>query len=910
MAVFNERSLMSLFHPLLQRTVTTTCVLFFLLVSCASLKGTEQTATILIIHSYNSEYAWTRYQELGFLHEMKDTHPKAEFYTEYLDAKRMVLSAYRNELAHLIKEKYGKKQIDVIYTTDDVATEFVHQFAEEMGLATTPHVASGINNLKNIDKTRYPMTIGIHEVTNAKAEMELALKQNPGTKRIVILSDYTAVGEDIAHDIRTQAALVTQLPVERMPPIAFRDTGAYLHRFDRDTLFIFGTFSSDKEGRYVSAYDSATAMAKAAPGPIYATHNTHTESPDIVGGYVNSGEDQGRIAADVASQIIDGTPIPEVVVPEPRFVWVFNYGAMSRFGISTHNLPPGCVLVGKPDSIIEKHPVLTAVVLLGITAQTFLIVFLLINITRRNAATKALRQSEAKLRLLLENSPLAIFICDDKGNIELLNNRFRTLFGYTLDDANTLDGMRRLLVPDPEYRNKIIRLMQANYSFAKQNSISMLPVEYVARAKNGTKLDIETYYEEAGDMVIRILHNVTERNNIMRELKQATTAARAANEAKSRFIANVSREIRAPMNGILSTAQLLTETGMSRHQTECVEKITDSCNLILTVINDILDLSRIETGKLILNPQPIELRPLLENIAESEKGAIESKGLVFIHDFRDTLPHGILCDPDRIKQVLHNLLDNARRFTDKGEVGLHVACYENNDRRCRINFSVTDTGIGIPTEMQQAVFEPFVQVDTNQRREGGGSGLGLTIARKLVQLMGGDIMIESEPERGSTVSFDIVSDVVISETGEGPGRRPSDETGKLYPLKILVAEDNPANQRDLGIILSGMGYDYQMVSNGIEAAEIAEHNHFDVVLMDLLMPMLSGIDATVRIRRAAPEGGQPHIYGLTTHSHDDDIQRCRDAGMNGCITKPIRARVLQTTLMDVYKEIHPSRGES
>jgi PAS domain S-box-containing protein len=909
MTEINERSLMSHLFPFLHKSAVATPLLLLLVVFTPRLSGIEPAANILIIHSYNSEYAWTRYQENGFLHEVKNSQPAAEFFVEYLDAKRMVLAAYRNELAHLIKEKYGQKHITVMYTTDDVATEFVHEFSTEMGLGEIPLVASGINNLKNIDTTRYPLTIGIHEVLNTKAEMELALEQNPDTQRIVILSDYTNVGNDIADDIRNQSALVTRLPVERMPPLAFRDTIDYVRRFDRQTLFIFGTFSSDKDGRYVSAYDSATAMAKAAPGPVYATHNTHTESPEIVGGYVNSGEDQGRIAGNVVVQLLNATPVKEVVISEPRFIWIFNYPAMSRFGISAHNLPPGSILVGKPDSIIEKHPILTAVVLLGITAQTLLIVFLLINITRRNAATKALRQSEAKLRLLLENSPLAIFICDDKGNIEILNNRFRTLFGYTLEDANTIEAMRRLLVPDPDYRDKITRLMQANYAFSKQNNINMLPVEYVASAKNGIKLDIETYYEEAGGMVIRILHNVTERNSIMRELKQATTAARAANEAKSRFIANVSREIRAPMNGILGTAQILTETGMTRHQTECVEKITNSCNLILTVINDILDLARIETGKLTLNPQPMNLPQLLGSIAASERGAIEEKGLSFSNDFRDSLPQSILSDPDRIKQVIHNLLDNARKFTEKGGIGFHVACYENNDRRCRIHFVITDTGIGIPSEMQQAIFEPFVQVDNQGRHENSGSGLGLPISRKLVQLMGGDVMVESEPGHGSTFSFDIVCDVVTSEVVDTAGRRLWEETAKLYPLKILVAEDNPGNQRDIGLILGKMGYDYQMVSNGIEAVEIAEHNHFDVVLMDLLMPMLGGLEATTRIRRAAPEGGQPRIYGLTTHSQEEDIQRCRDAGMNGCLLKPIRSRSLQTTLMEAFKEIHPSRAE-
>jgi len=892
----------------LQKITAYATVLMAVMVVCRIDAAPNASPTILIINSYNSEYAWTRYQETGFTDEIRKYRPKADFFTEYLDAKRMVLSPYRNEFARLLKEKYQKKTISVIYTTDDVATEFVHDFADEIGFGKIPLVASGINNLKNISTERYPTTIGVQEVQNVKSIVELALEQNPHAKRLVIVSDYTAVGKDIAEDITTQVKAVSGIPIERIPPMTFRETSDYLSHFTPDTLFIIGTYSVDKEGRYTPAYDSATENARAAKGPMYAIHDTHVASPEIVGGYVNSGADQGRIAAQAALQVIEGKPVGEIQVQEPRFTWVFNYGALTRYGISTHGLPFGSVIVGKPDSIIEKHPVITAIVVIGITAQTFLIVFLLMNIAKRNAATKALTRSEAKLRMLLEYSPLAVFISDKEGNIAILNNRFRSLFGYNLSEAKTLDDMKRLLTPDPEYRAKVNEQMRSNYDFAKQNGINPPPVEYVARAKNGTKVDVEMYYEETGDMVFRILHDVTERNTIMRELRQASTTAMAANEAKSRFIANVSHEIRAPMNGILGMAQMLNETGMSRQQMECVESISHSCNILLTVINDILDLSRIEAGKLTLNPQPVAFRPFLDSLVGIAAPELEGKGLEFKRDFRDSLPDIILCDPDRLKQALMNLLSNAGKFTDKGHVELLVACSENNDRRCRLHFAVSDTGIGIAPEMQQAVFEPFVQADTSRTRKAGGTGMGLSIARKLVQLMGGEMTLESEPGHGSTFSFDIVCDVLSQEESASDADLVAPDFARNYPLKILVAEDNPASQRDIRRMLGKMGYDYQMVSNGIEAVDIALHHEFDVILMDLHMPSLDGISATIRIRKTKPSGEQPRILGMTGHTLGDDAQRCVEAGMNGCLGKPMRANDLQDALIRVFREIHPSDG--
>jgi len=860
--------------------------------------------SFLIINSYDSEFKWTRDQVKGFVTEVKNYDANSRFFCEYLDAKRIDVKLCSAEFAELLQQKYQDKTIALIYATDDIALEFIQANAGQIGMGGIPIIASGINNKNNLRQDLHQTTTGIHEAQSAKDIVMLALKQNPNTKRILIVCDSTTVGQDIANDIDEQARAVSNLPVERLTDRMWSDTLAYIRSFDRDTLFLLGLYAVDQDGCYIQPYDVATQVSKVARGPVYAFHDIFTVSPGVVGGYVNAGLDQGRMAGRMAVNTIADRAAPPLDIGNPGFAWVFNYGAMKRFGISMSSLPQGSTVFGEPENIVAKHPYLTASVIMGILAQTVLILFLLLNIRRRIAATTALKHSEARLRLLLEHSPLAIFISDNDGNLILLNSQFRTLFGYGISDARSLEGLKSLLIPDPEYRTQVTERMIANTHFALANGIPPIPIEFVAKAKNGRSVEVEMYFAEAGDMRFRILHDVTERNRVMRELREASTAATAANEAKSRFIANVSHEIRTPMNGILGMVQLLHETPVSPDQRDYLETIGDSCSLLLTVINDILDLSRIEAGQMRLNPEPVLLRTFLKNVVNMAGTTIEGKGLEFIYDIPDTLPKTILCDPNRVKQVLLNLLANASKFTDRGKVELRVKSDCPGGNTCTLYFEVIDTGIGIPRELQEKIFEPFTQGDASQTRKFGGTGLGLAISRKLVLMMGGSISLKSEVGKGTTFSFNIPVDILPGDSAStSPDERIDTNTARNYPLRILVAEDNLVNQKVVGMMLRKMGYDFETAANGVEAVDAATRKRFDIILMDVQMPVMDGIAAAVKIRAALPPEEQPHIYALTAHAMNDDAQQCMDAGMNGHLTKPLRVGLLRGALVNAYTEI-------
>ena len=291
--------------------------------------------------------------------------------------------------------------------------------------------------------------------------------------------------------------------------------------------------------------------------------------------------------------------------------------------------------------------------------------------------------------------------------------------------------------------------------------------------------------------------------------------------------------------------------------------------------------------------------------------SIEAKGLDFVCVIPPDLPHNIVCDPNRLKQVLLNLLNNAWKFTDHGFVALRLAIREISDRKCALRFEVADTGLGISQADQKRIFEPFVQADTSSTRKHGGTGLGLAISSKLVQLMGGDIAIVSEPGKGSTFSFEIVvsraaGGAAISETTW----KIDTSAGLEHPIKILVAEDNLVNRKVVGMMLARMAYKADFATNGLEAVEMAATRKYDVILMDVQMPVMDGIEASINIRRELPSDRQPRIIALTAHALGEDEKRCLAAGMDGHITKPVKASVLQDTLAKVWEKKISSGGVS
>ncbi len=379
-------------------------------------------------------------------------------------------------------------------------------------------------------------------------------------------------------------------------------------------------------------------------------------------------------------------------------------------------------------------------------------------------------------------------------------------------------------------------------------------------------------------------------------LAGATARAEAASRAKSQFLANMSHEIRTPMNGVIGMAELLAATPLDASQREVTETIRSSGQILLAIINDILDLSTIESGQLVLEKAPFSLVSVLSQAVKVVSPAAQAKSLALDVDADPAIPSHLIGDRLRLGQVLVNLLSNAVKFTDAGRVTLStrlVAATPLTPATIRID--VRDTGIGIETDRLSRLFQPFEQGDASMSRRFGGTGLGLVISKRLVELMDGRLWGESQPDAGSTFSLELP--LRVADTPSPPSRPVKAAVAAAPParsLRLLIAEDNPVNQRVASRMLQRLGYQSDVVENGRLAVEAVERQAYDVIFMDVQMPELDGLEATRRIK--ARTGPAPWIIALTAHALEEDRKQCLAAGMNDFLSKPVQLAELTAAL--------------
>ena len=391
--------------------------------------------------------------------------------------------------------------------------------------------------------------------------------------------------------------------------------------------------------------------------------------------------------------------------------------------------------------------------------------------------------------------------------------------------------------------------------------------------------------------------------------------AQAANRAKSEFLANMSHEIRTPMNGIMGMQELLRATPLNSEQEEYVHSAQESADSLLSILNAILDLSKIEAGRMELERQPFAISKVLDEISRLMMAGAKRKGLELTWAIDPSVPSAVEGDSLRLRQVLSNLVGNAIKFTAKGGVHISVRMESRNESDVELRFAVADTGIGVPPELREAIFEPFRQADTSVSRKFGGTGLGLAISRSLVELMGGRIWVESEERRGSVFCFSALfqpasalpaSPAPLVKLDDAVFDRPVQRQ-----LSILLAEDNPVNQLVALRALERAGHSVSTAVNGREAVAKSADTRFDLILMDVQMPEVDGLEAIREIRRRE-EGTAHHIFvmALTACAMKGDRERCLAAGMDGYFTKPLNLRELLDWLSHFHPEDHLLDGEA
>ncbi len=520
------------------------------------------------------------------------------------------------------------------------------------------------------------------------------------------------------------------------------------------------------------------------------------------------------------------------------------------------------------------------------------------DIAAQRLADEHLRVSHVALKAVSEG----VLITGPDARIIFVNHAFTAMNGYAeedfigrncnllqgpLTDPATVAAIRRALDERTEFRGEILNYRKDGSTFWSELTIS--PV-----------------IDAQGQLThfVGISRDVTARKMAEQQLVLAREMAESASRAKSAFLANMSHELRTPLNAIIGMSEILSLDPDGPDAGECIETIHENGDALLALISSILDLSKIEAGRLVLENIPLNLADCLRSAVQSLSAAAEKKQLRLDFSIDPGLPATLTGDPNRLRQILLNLLSNAVKFTDHGEIHLSATRGETAPGEPeRLRISVQDTGIGIEAEEIPKLFHNFSQVDASQTRRFGGSGLGLAVDRRLVELMGGRIWVDSVPGEGSTFSFEIPLRPCAEPPPERPPSTPTADAtlAKRCPLRILVAEDNHVNQRLISLELRRLGYAPDFADNGAEVLEHLEHEPCDLILMDVQMPVMDGLAAAEEVCRRHPAPGRPEMVAVTAHAFADDRARCLAAGMQDYLSKPLRLTKLAGAIEAAYE---------
>ncbi|MFM8331312.1 MAG: response regulator, partial [Candidatus Methylumidiphilus sp.] len=537
-----------------------------------------------------------------------------------------------------------------------------------------------------------------------------------------------------------------------------------------------------------------------------------------------------------------------------------------------------------------------------------------------------LKQIEAetfKIALIANNTDNAVVMTDAMGCVEWVNESFTHMTGYTLQEmlgktpGSVLQGEKT----DPDVVAYTRRQFQNGESFG---------ADILNYSKSGTEywvqFEVQPIRDEDNKITnwMAIERDITEQKKSELALLEAKKTAEAASRAKSAFLATMSHEIRTPMNAVLGTLNLLLDSPLNDEQALWAKSAYAAAHSLLNIIEDILDFSKIEAGKLTLNQENFDLKSLIAEIIQLFRIRTEAKGLALSYAISPDTPKVILGDPFRLRQILVNLIGNAVKFTEQGEIFVSVFCKEHTATKTLLRFHVKDTGIGIPEDVQASLFSQFVQVDSSATRRYGGTGLGLAICKRLVSLMNGEIGVNSRYGEGSefwfTAEMAKADDGMIANSSGGnirklpnpaPNSRRSharenpDAPARLNPApaldrasgaaKILVAEDGEINRMVVTAILGKAGYKVEVAEDGSKAFEAARINDYDLILMDVQMPVMDGYQATSAIRCLSGHKSQVPILAFTANAQQEDRTACLAAGMNDYISKPVdKERLLST----------------
>ncbi len=843
----------------------------------------ESLPGVVILDSYHQGDVWSDDEVLGVQEVLRTAYPKLVPSIERLDAKRFSDQAHLDQQQRFLAEKYRGQSVDVVVALDDPALTMLVD-SDPPVFSGARVVFTGINDSSLVTRAVQKGYTGVFQALDVAGTLNLILRLLPATKRIYVVSDHTVSGLASRQEVeRAMPAFADRLRADYSPDVPMGQLLTRVSELPGDLVILLLSYATDAAGAVYPRDESTHLLSVASPVPVFAVQE-NLFGHGSVGGSVISGRADGVQAGEMALRVLAGEDPATVPVRESRPRMLFDYKQMERFGIGEDLLPEGSVVINRPASVYARYRAWIIGGLSLLVLQTALIAILWEQVRRSRRAERALRASEAKYQGYVDNAPMGVLVLDGNGRYLEVNPAACRMAGREAAQLLGSSFPDRLV---PRSRGMVQQHLGVLREYG--HAAGEIEIEDLSGPRrwfffSGVRLD--------QDRNLIIFSDITERKVAEDNLLAAKTAAEAANKAKSEFLANMSHEIRTPLNGVLGMLQLLQGMSLGDEQMGYVEAALRAGRRLTGLLSDILDLARVESGKMTLAHEPFDVRAAVRNVVEVLAPGWKERGLSLVWEVDESVPDRVVGDEVRLRQILFNLLGNAIKFTPAGGVRLDI-CSVPRSKPGRITLvaSVADTGIGIAQDRIDSIFESFTQVEGSYTREFQGAGLGLAIVRRLLELMDGSIVVESLLGQGTTVFFalpmDLPSprDVRDEEPSDAPVAIKSPRSG----ARVLLVEDDAINRIAARGLLRKMGLEVIEAQSGGECLRVLEQEDVDAVLLDIQMPEMDGMTAAGAIRERENRLGLPRLplVALTAYAMAEERERFLASGFDAHLAKPV-----------------------
>lgn len=863
------------------------CIILFLTL-LLSLPIWAKQDHVLILHSYHKT-EWTDSLNEGILQVIGQT-PETDFHFEYMDASKVYTQEYLQNLKNIYQIKYRKITFKLIIAIDDYAYRFSLNYQKTL-FQNSAIVFAEINQFNPKDLVSNPKISGVIKQENFYEIIKLGIKLFPKTENLYILSDNTQTAKASFENLKL--ILKNNFPKLKWEKLT-NDRIEHLTKTlqypsTQNSLALFISLWRDDEDHEIGSQTLENILNKSKI-PILG-YSDWLVGKGLLGGKCIIGKKQGIEAGIIAQKILNGKNIQSIPISSKSTnQYLFDYKQILKFKIPINSLPHDRVLINQPSAYYKLDKttlgIIVLVILFGFVTVTVIIIWGYFE--RRDSQTIDQYFTLASDIFCIENT---------KGKITKLNLSWSKILGYSINESL---GRSFIDYVHPEDKEKTIMVL--NRFNNEQKSI-----DYINRCvcKDGSIRWLHWRSAPYGGLIFAIGRDVTTQKNNENELKKinleltkASLKAATANRAKSEFLSNISHEIRTPMNIVIGMSDLLLSTPpLNTEQENYVQLINKSGQTLLDLINNILEISQIESGNIQVEKRNFNLLETIYDVKTLLDFKIQKKGLQFKINFDLNVPKWVQGDELKVRQTLLNILSNAIKFTLKGNIHLNVSAVPS-DNQYLITFIIQDTGIGIPEDKISSLFQRFNQLDSSITKSFGGTGLGLSICRELVELMNGKIKVESEVGKGTSFIVEIPFEEGKEKLDENYSH--TQMANEIKPLNILLAEDTEENCTLILHYVKKLPYSIDIASNGLEALEKARSNNYDIILMDMQMPKMDGLTATLEIRNwenKIKKNPVP-IVALTAYALAHEKERFLACGCNLHLTKPIKKEKLLQVILE------------